>query len=267
MRQRIILFGDPHGALDELRELVRKVDYRKGRDRLISLGDNVDRGPYPVEVVRYLISLGAESVMGNHDQKVPRFRDWETKLNRGDVKKNPMQVSPKRASEYMQFTDHEVEWIRNLPYFIRLEGWGIVVHGGLSPNQYPEQQDPSNLCRLMYVDKFSGNPKSPKKQQQPANTVLWQEAWKGPESVFYGHAVWSLDSPRIDTISRNPLIQLVGLETGVVFGGKLTALVTETWGVGPNDPRYFQLPEWELVQVTAKAKYQHRDPLSDEEKD
>lgn len=51
---RIIIIGDVHGCIDELRALLRKCHYRQGVDRLISVGDLVGKGPDSVAVVRLI---------------------------------------------------------------------------------------------------------------------------------------------------------------------------------------------------------------------
>ena len=47
---RLIVIGDVHGCLDELHELLAKVEYSQGNDTLVLAGDLVDKGPFSVEV-------------------------------------------------------------------------------------------------------------------------------------------------------------------------------------------------------------------------
>ena len=47
---RLIVIGDVHGCLDELHELLDRVEYSQGNDTLIFAGDLVDKGPFSVEV-------------------------------------------------------------------------------------------------------------------------------------------------------------------------------------------------------------------------
>ena len=47
---RVIVIGDVHGCLDELHELLDRVEYSQGNDTLIFAGDLVDKGPFSVEV-------------------------------------------------------------------------------------------------------------------------------------------------------------------------------------------------------------------------
>lgn len=65
---KIYVIGDVHGCLDELKELVVKCNFEPNIDKLIFVGDLVNKGPYSSEVVKYVRSIGAYCVMGNHDE-------------------------------------------------------------------------------------------------------------------------------------------------------------------------------------------------------
>lgn len=49
---RLIIIGDVHGCVKELRELLDEADYVEGEDTVVLVGDLVDKGPYPLEVRR-----------------------------------------------------------------------------------------------------------------------------------------------------------------------------------------------------------------------
>lgn len=59
--------GDIHGCLNELNDQLRFHNFDKNRDKLIALGDLVDRGPQSAEVVRLLDEPWFDSLMGNHE--------------------------------------------------------------------------------------------------------------------------------------------------------------------------------------------------------
>lgn len=63
-------------------------------------------------------------------------------------------------------------------------------------------------------------------QFNPPNTLLWTEAYNGPYNVVYGHITHSFENPRIDFIERNK-VECVGIDTGCVTGGRLTAYILE----------------------------------------
>lgn len=226
--QRHILVGDIHGCIEEFDELLSKVSYNKSKDKLILLGDLIDRGPDSVGVVRRAQELNAQSVMGNHENK---FVNW--------VNKNYTEVSNSKKF-YLKFSDKDINFIKNMPTYIKI-GNTVALHAGLRPGILVERQSPDDLMCLRYTDtqgNFFSLKKVHKYGKKALNAHFWTEFWTGPESVVYGHNVHSRESPQID--EPIPGVFCYGLDTGCCFGGKLTALVLESK---------------EIVQVAAKQTY------------
>lgn len=224
--ERYIIIGDVHGCLDELDDLLRLVGHkgRNGGDRLIFAGDLLDRGPDPVGVVRRARELQADAVLGNHEEKHLRWRQWEEKVSSGEAAKNPMRpFDGDRLSEHNALTDDDMAWLRALPPFLRLDPRWLVVHAGFETNgTAPEDQKLGKICRVRDVGddgKMAADHRNPLKPVEGA--VPWATRWKGPENVVYGHAVHSLQEPRID---EHDGYACYGIDTGCVFGGRLTAL-------------------------------------------
>lgn len=88
-------------------------------------------------------------------------------------------------------------WLESRPLFIREDGY-ILVHAGIAPGKRPEQCTRSELTEIRTVD---GRP--------------WFDFWPGPETVIFGH--WA-QRGKVDL----PLCK--GLDTGCVYGGRLTGL-------------------------------------------
>lgn len=65
---RDFVVGDLHGCLEQLDELLRVVGFNSAVDRLLSVGDLVDRGPNSMECLQLLGKPWFHSVMGNHEQ-------------------------------------------------------------------------------------------------------------------------------------------------------------------------------------------------------
>jgi serine/threonine protein phosphatase 1 len=87
--KRNIIIGDLHGCLDELKQMLRLVQFQRGKDRMIFLGDYFDRGPDGVGVFKLVRELaessGAVALMGNHDetfQDLQRDRERQSMLIR-----------------------------------------------------------------------------------------------------------------------------------------------------------------------------------------
>lgn len=234
---RTIVIGDVHGCLEEFQELLKVVSYRRGIDTVVQLGDLMDRGPDPVGCVRFAREQGIKVVRGNHEDKHVRWRKHER--SRGP-KKNPVQISGVRAEQNLALSDDDVRWLSELPWKIEVQRGLIAVHAGLEP-AFPLAQQSSAVSRVRYVSE-AGLMVTSKNFSRPDGAYVWATRWRGPESVVYGHAVYSLTDPRID---HHGAVACYGIDTGVVFGGRLTALV-----VSDGTPRNI-----EFVQVQAKAVY------------
>ena len=69
---RTLVIGDIHGCFDELQELLDRASLADG-DRIVAVGDIVDRGPATPEVLDFFARRGGENVvLGNHERKYIR---------------------------------------------------------------------------------------------------------------------------------------------------------------------------------------------------
>ena len=200
-----VVVGDVHGCREELEELLEGVEYDARNDRLIFAGDLIDRGPYPRQVVEFARQIGAECVMGNHEDKAIRW-----KLGR------PVKVKPDREQEWRSFSPSDWEYLMALPPHIKLNDNLYVVHGGCRPGRSVERQFYKEAIRLRYMKKSNLQMASVHDvtEENKDQYVWWTDIWDGPH-VIYGHAVW-MDYPRRDKTAT-------GIDTGCVFGGALTA--------------------------------------------
>lgn len=65
---RTFVIGDIHGELDKLKKALERVDFDYENDRLVSIGDVVDRGLYSYECVEELLKIkNLIAIRGNHD--------------------------------------------------------------------------------------------------------------------------------------------------------------------------------------------------------
>lgn len=234
--RRTLVIGDVHGCLEELDELLRVAEHAPGRDRLVLLGDLLDRGPDPVGVLRRARELGAEAVLGNHEEKHLRFAAHEARRRADRGYRIPMRpFDRRRAAEHARLTHDDLLWLARLPRVLALgDGW-TAVHAGFLPGREIGAQPPDWTIRLRYVD-ANGNP-VPRARGDAGEPGVrrWAEAWTGPESVVYGHFPQRLDLPKRD--EPVPGVVCLGIDTGCVYGGRLTALA---------------LPGAEVVQVASR---------------
>jgi bis(5'-nucleosyl)-tetraphosphatase (symmetrical) len=225
---RTIVVGDVHGCLEELDELLRVVELRPGFDRLVFVGDLIDRGPDSVGVVRRARELRARSVLGNHEEKHLRW-----------ARAGSPHAAP-RATAGGRLSPADLAWLEALPPWLRLDGGWAVVHGGFTPARPLAGQRKGEVVRLRLVDD-RGDMVVATRGAPPEGAAPWATRWRGPESVVYGHQVHDLDAPRVDEPAAG--VRCVGLDTGCCYGGRLSALL---------------LPAEEIVSVAAREPYARR---------
>lgn len=249
---RQIIVSDVHGCLDELKELLDRVR-PEPMDTIVFLGDLLDKGPRPLETLRFVRSLpNAVMVKANHEE---RYLQWRRHVARREA--DPRYVIPMRPlSEENQrvaaaLTQEDLDWLgRNPPYIVVRPGW-LCVHGGLLPNQPHHAQEASKLIRLKWV-RYDSNANRWKSvatdytvtgedvdEPVPTGAVHWSEVYDGPLNVVVGHQVIGLTDPVV-TQAKRALVYRI--DTGCVYGGRLTALI-----LGEEVPRF--------VQVQARRAY------------
>lgn len=224
---RTIVVGDIHGCLLELRELLDQLQFRTGADRLISVGDLIDRGPDPVGVVHFMQEVGAEVVMGNHEEWALRYARHEARCQEDPHYKNPMRPrSATRLAQHAALSADDRQWLARLPIvlqFIHMERPWLVTHGGIPSNRALEQVDYRQILRCRWVDGAGAYASTGNPHELPPGSVYWTERWVGPQSVVYGHIRHDRHAVRIDV--RDNGVECYGIDTGCCFGGWLTAAV------------------------------------------
>lgn len=229
--KRTIIIGDVHGCLEEFRQLLDRCNYNRSSDRLIVAGDLVDRGPDSAGVVKYVRSLGAEAVMGNHEGKLLRRWRHIQKAKNDPKYRNPMKRSADQEQTIEALGYEDLVWLDRLPYYIDLpEHNTLVVHAGLAPNIPVHRQSREVLTMVRYIDydRMIMVPLQVPGFKQPPNSFYWAEAYDGERHVVFGHNVIG-DKPKFWRGIRDG-VDCIGIDTGCVFGGYLTALVLDASG-------------------------------------
>src|SRR5271166_2385055 len=224
---RTIIIGDIHGCLEEFDELLKTVQYAPATDRLISVGDLLDRGMYSVGVVRRCRELDVAAVMGNHEYHF--LRRW---------KGNKFLDARPYDNE---LNDDDVAYINRMPHYIALNDKFWITHAGVKPGVPIEKQKRDDLLFLRYTDKNREFLSLKKVFKDKVPAMFWTEFGPFDASVVYGHNVWSMDDVKIDKFDDGTVCY--GIDTGCCFGGKLSALVL----AADKEP--------EIVQVKAKEVY------------
>ncbi len=119
--------GDVQGCHDELRRLLERMDFDAAEDRLWFTGDLVNRGPRSLATLRFVKSLGerAVCVLGNHDLHLLAVAAGTAERRRSDTLDEVL-AAPDR--------DELLDWLRQRPLLHHDAGLGYtLVHAGLPP--------------------------------------------------------------------------------------------------------------------------------------
>lgn len=123
----VYAIGDIQGCGGPLRELLGRIDFDPGRDRLWLTGDLVNRGPESLEVLRFVKDLGdrAVVVLGNHDLHL--LAVWS---GQGRLKPNDSLLPVLNAPD----SDELLNWLRHQPLLHYDPQLGyLMVHAGIAP--------------------------------------------------------------------------------------------------------------------------------------
>ncbi|MBX9393624.1 polynucleotide kinase-phosphatase [Streptomyces sp. TRM72054] len=234
------IIGDIHGCSAELESLLGKLGYVDGVHpdgrTAVFVGDLVDRGPDSPGVLRRVMSMvtsgNALCVPGNHENKYGRYlRGRKVQHTHGLA-----ETIEQMEGESEEFRQQVREFLDGLVSHYVLDGGKLVVcHAGL-PEKYHGRTSGRVRSHALYGDTTGETDEFGLPVRYP-----WAEDYRGRAAVVYGHtpvpeATW--------------LNNTICLDTGAVFGGKLTAL---RW------------PERELVDVPAeRVWYEPVKPLRSE---
>ena len=150
-RGRIIAIGDVHGEYRLLRKLVdEEIRFEPAEDRLVFLGDYIDRGPASLETVEYVQELKREFpeslilLLGNHEAMARDSFDREDLISRSLWYLNGGLETIKSYGDREEARRVLVPFIRTLGLWYETDTH-IFVHAGLNPNLSPSEA-PEEVC-------------------------------------------------------------------------------------------------------------------------
>lgn len=239
--------GDVHGCRSELETLLGKLGYELTRDdegrpvdaihpegrRAIFLGDLVDRGPDTPGVLRLAMGMVAAghalAVPGNHEAKLVRALEGKKVQASHGLAETLAQLS----GETENFRREVLDFCRDLVSHLVLDdGRLVVAHAGLIEKYH------GRASRRVRDFSLFGDTTGETDEYGLPVRLPWAEDYRGKATVLYGH----VPTPDAEWVNGT-----MCLDTGCVFGGKLSAL------------RY---PEKEVVHVPAeKVWYEPAAPL------
>ncbi|MCF7805712.1 MAG: metallophosphoesterase [Candidatus Marinimicrobia bacterium] len=194
---RTVVVGDVHGCIDELRGLIEKISPSPD-DRLIFVGDLINKGPDSLGVLKYVQEMGAEVILGNHELAFIEYMDGNYRETSGF-----REVKRQLGTEHT----HWVDWMRNLPLYIETKD-ALIVHAGIPPGKHPSQVSPEILTNIRTWDGYGED------LQNPDNPA-WYELHESEKLVVFGH--WA----RQGLLVR---VGVIGLDSGCVYGKRLSAV-------------------------------------------
>ena len=233
------IIGDIHGCYDELISLITKLGYQQQRGifvhpqgrKLAFVGDATDRGPQSLAVLELLFSMQDKNALnycpGNHCNKLYRF-----------LKGNKVQIThglETTVEEFNQLSKDKQKQVRKryiafyeaLPYYQLLDNKQLIIaHAGIREDMIGKSINNKITTFVLYGD-ITG-------ECLPDGRPVrrdWAKQYDGSSWVIYGH------TPTKEVRFKN---RTVNIDTGCVFGGKLSAL------------RY---PELEIVSVPSLQPY------------
>lgn len=201
------VIGDIHGCHAPLTMLLQKIAYRA--DTIVFLGDYIDRGPHSKEVVATILALQKTHprvvpLMGNHEFLFLEYlagRESSVFLQVGGrqtLASYGLHPDSSQEERTRAVPSDHLAFFRSLPLFWQ-DQHAIYVHAGLQPGRHLSQQT-SQWC-LWARDNFL------------------QSAADFDKPVVFGHTVF--DQPFLAK-------DKIGIDTGAVYGGHLTALLLPT---------------------------------------
>ena len=241
------IIGDIHGCAFELRTLLTELGWQirydgdnavdathpEGR-QAVFVGDLVDRGPDTPGVLRLVMGMvgsgAALCVSGNHEAKLVRaLRGSKVSISHG-LAESLAQLE----SQPGEFRRQALDFMDGLiAHYVLDEGRLVVAHAGLK-EAYHGRSSGRVRAFALYGDTTGETDEYGLPVRYP-----WAQEYRGRAMVAYGHT----PVPKAEWVNNT-----ICLDTGVVFGGALTAL------------RY---PEREIVSVPAEREwYEPARPLA-----
>ena len=225
MTNRIYAVGDIHGELGMLEEAISKIERDGGaEDRVVFIGDYIDRGPDSRGVIEFLMKGIASNknwicLTGNHDQMFSMFMEdhprtplqirirfhWlheriggrETLASYGVVVDDNDVMQDVHSRARTSVPREHIDFLDSLPFFYEQEGL-LFVHAGIRPGVPLAQQDNNDLLWI--------------------RAEFLEDTRTHPFLVVHGHTPVSM---AVNYGNR------VNLDSGAGYGNQLTTAVFE----------------------------------------
>ena len=254
------VIGDIHGCIDEMIDLVVEVYHQHGAKygdkaplRIVFIGDLIDKGPSSIEVIENALMLINSSpnpddeviwLMGNHEEKFYRWSVHEESRKWSNFNyENPIFRKEEWNLPMEAWVTENRDFLSSLPMWYKIPNTNyICVHGGFAPamkelppaHRIDERGVPaSRFARSMLFTRFV-DPKGyfVALGKETSEDEWWAKVYNGRfGKAIYGHQAYE----EVQFFEH-----AIGIDTGCVYGNKLTAL---------------RVSDEFLIQVESRRKY------------
>lgn len=262
-KKRIIIVGDVHGSLSQLKRMLRHLNYDHGvDDHLILLGDFMNKGKNSMGTLEFIMENNIDCILGNHEISMlrrycqlhgvspPQFLNHAENANSYiSIKESYklddlMKLAKKLTPEHIKFFSKlsAIKKIGPVPHYTNKKqtkeatypAEGIAVHAGIMWNKGLDEQDIEEVTTMRNLLPPDWTVPTPDRTDK--KSIAWSKVWNKKQSekyekdianadedtltigekVYYGH-----DAGRGVTLKEYSS----GLDSGCVYGKKLTAMV------------------------------------------
>ncbi|MBP8958915.1 MAG: serine/threonine protein phosphatase [Bacteroidales bacterium] len=202
MMNRLFAIGDIHGCFRTFYELVNSHIHPEKSDRIILLGDYIDRGPGIREVVDYIMELiemgfNVTPLMGNHEWMLVNSYDDPRMLPLWYLNEGITTLESFGIANIRNIENEYIKFFRNLIFYEKV-GDFYFVHGGFNDTL----EDP-------FSDK---------------EAMLWESRLSYSNPVFTGKTIVHGHRPKLLEYSRKMVKEkskVIPIDTGCVYGREM----------------------------------------------
>lgn len=201
MNNRLFAIGDIHGCFDSLKELVEKKIQLQKNDKLILLGDYIDRGKKSKEVVDFIIELMEKGfdvipLIGNHEALLLNAFKNEKNISKWIQNGGGETLESFEVSSVKDIESKYIKFFKDLKYYYSFENF-LFVHAGFNDN---------------VLNPFTGY-----------YSMLWKckESYTNPllinKTIVHGHNPISISKCEERVHSK---LDVINIDTGCVYNNK-----------------------------------------------
>ena len=220
---RTIAIGDVHGCATEFEALL-SVLKPKPEDCIIQVGDLINRGPDSHDAINLAREYKVNCILGNHELRLlnARYGSCTNKLKSYDLE------------TIDQLTEADWDYLKTFQNYLHIpEQDVVIVHAGFLPEPAWHSQPIEVITEIQAIDADG----RAARRTVASEAASWIDSWPVSPFVVYGHT-------SLPEVVRRP--GSIGIDTGCVYGGYLTAYIVE---------------EQTIVQVPARKAYVYKSTI------